>query len=171
MTVAAPTLVRLAVCRGAKVFGLFKPKPMTATEAETIINAYGAVMMAKPTVIADQRDLPYSKEKIKEALRIGIASTTDPKLIDMLKAGYVTLADFLLLTDDERFVLKQQSILEGAGFDPANATLIEVKRWIAHYAAYRPLVSRVEANAWIAAHEIGSEPPVFPKMPDLPSVK
>lgn len=142
-----------------------KPKSMTATEAEAIINAYGGVIMAKPMVIADERDLPYSKEKIKEAIRIGIASTTDPKMIDMLKFGYVTLADFLLLTDDERFVLKQQAILEEAGFDPANATLVEVKRWIEHYAAYRPLMSRVEANAWIAAHEIGAEPPVFPDLP------
>lgn len=143
-----------------------KPKSMTATEAEAIINAYGATIMAKPHPVADERNLPYSKDKIKEAIRIGIASTTDPKMIDMLKAGYVTLADFLLLTDDERFVMKQQAILEEAGFDPSNATLVEVRRWIEHYAAYRPLVSRVEANAWIAAHEIGGERPIIPKMPD-----
>lgn len=150
------------------MFGLFKSKPkaMTKERAEAIINAYGAILMKHPNMVTDENELPFDREEIKEALRFGIAAADDPAMIDMFKAGYVTLGDFLRLTDEERFVVKQQSILQEAGFDPTNATLAEVKKWVAHYAAYRPLMSRVEANAFILAHEVGAPRPEHPKLPE-----
>lgn len=138
------------------MFGLFrkKPKGMTRERAEAIINAYGAVMMREASTVSDERDLPFTKAEIKEAILFGIAATADPKMIDMLKAGYVTLADYLLLNDDDRIVLRQQREWASRVVNPASLTRDEAKAWIEHQQSWKRLLSRVEANAYIATHEI-----------------
>jgi hypothetical protein len=67
---------------------------MSTTEAEKIINDYGAAMMARSELFSDASALPYPKGKIEEALIAGIAATQDAKARDMLMGAYVTLADW-----------------------------------------------------------------------------
>lgn len=138
------------------MFGLFKTKPegMTRERAEAIINAYGAVMMNDNNTISDERDLPFSRGEIKEAIRFGIAASVDPQSIDMLKTGYVILSQFLLLNDQERVTLRQQRDWEGRAVDPSALTREDATEWANHRQAHARLQSRVEANAMTAAHEI-----------------
>ena len=67
---------------------------MSTAEAEKIIHAYGAAMTSRKSLYADAAELPYPKATIKMALLIGIAATQDKKARELLKTGYVTLADW-----------------------------------------------------------------------------
>jgi hypothetical protein len=67
---------------------------MTGEEALTIINAYGNALADRKSSFGDVSELPYAKERIKEALIHGIRTGSDAKARDLLKAGYITLADF-----------------------------------------------------------------------------
>jgi len=77
------------------MFGLFKSKPeiMTPQRAEKVATAFGKVMMDKPTMVCDERDLPYSKAEIKEAIKVWLRIEPRPQVVDMLKASFVSLAD------------------------------------------------------------------------------
>ena len=44
--------------------------------------------------MADKSKLPFPKEKIKAALIIGLKATTDQRMREMLKVGYIQLADW-----------------------------------------------------------------------------
>jgi hypothetical protein len=70
------------------------PGPMTGEEAMKVINAYGNVLADRTSPFGDVSDLPYAKARIKEALIHGLATGNDPKVRELLKAGYITLADF-----------------------------------------------------------------------------
>lgn len=61
-----------------------------------IVSAYGAVLENGPVpgTVADERELPYPKKTIKQALLVLLKTTTDPKMRGNLKAGYVCLADW-----------------------------------------------------------------------------
>jgi hypothetical protein len=76
---------------------------MTPTEVEEIVEGYGAVL-AKPSdlgVVRDVGSLPYSKNEIKTTLRIALKLTTDADLIEQLKVGYISLANFQSLSKEE----------------------------------------------------------------------
>jgi len=66
-------------------------------EAEKIIQAYGAVLQAKapaPGRVADASKLPFPKERIKAALIFGLKATNDQQMKEILKVGYIQLADW-----------------------------------------------------------------------------
>ncbi len=67
---------------------------LTPAVAEKIVNAYGAAMASKRSVLADISGLPYSKERIKAALLVALSMTRDANMRERLKAGYVSLADW-----------------------------------------------------------------------------
>ncbi len=71
--------------------------PMSQQEAVEIIQKYGAVMEHQsptPGCVADLSKLPYMKEQIKEALVIGLKADANPQMKEMLKVGYLQLADW-----------------------------------------------------------------------------
>jgi hypothetical protein len=133
-----------------KLFG--RSGQMSDARVEQIINAYGAAM-DKPNAIGDERDLPYSKEEIKEAIRRSIP-VQDEGMKDMLRAAYVCLADFLPLTNEERQTVQQHNILLAAGIDPQNVTEQELKRFTDHFEKWTDLTSRVAADAAVLRAEL-----------------
>jgi len=44
--------------------------------------------------VADERELPYPKQTIKQALLVLLKATTDPQMRGNLKAGYICLSDW-----------------------------------------------------------------------------
>jgi hypothetical protein len=71
--------------------------PMTAEQAVHIIQAYGGVLEKSaptPGCVADVKKLPFPKAQISEAILIGLRSTSDPKMQEMLKAGFVELSNW-----------------------------------------------------------------------------
>jgi len=76
---------------------------MRPTDVEEIVTAYGAAL-AEPTalgIVRDVRSLPRSKEDIKTALKTALEVTADVAMRESLKAGYISLADFQQLSDNE----------------------------------------------------------------------
>lgn len=70
---------------------------MTPERAETIIQAYGAILETRapsPGCVADVTKLPFSKQEIKDALVLGLKTTTNPQTRDLLKIGCIHLPDW-----------------------------------------------------------------------------
>jgi hypothetical protein len=55
---------------------------------------YGKALLKRKSPYGDLSELPYKKERIKEALIHRIKETNDPKLRDQLKRAYITLAQW-----------------------------------------------------------------------------
>jgi len=73
------------------------PATMSGKEAEKIIQSYGAVLQTEapqPGCVADTIKLPFPKEKIKAALIFGLKGTDDQQTKEMLKVGYIQLAEW-----------------------------------------------------------------------------
>jgi len=68
--------------------------PMTDAESVNIITAYGKALLDRKSSYGDISELPYAKERIKEALIIGIKRTRDSKLREQLKGAYIMLAEW-----------------------------------------------------------------------------
>jgi hypothetical protein len=68
--------------------------PMTNDESVKIISAYGKALMDRKSLYGDISELPYAKERIKEALIHGIKRGDDPKLGEQLKGAYITLSEW-----------------------------------------------------------------------------
>jgi hypothetical protein len=65
--------------------------PMNDHEAVKIINAYGKALMERKSSYGDLSELPYKKERIKEALIHRIKAEGDPKFREQLKGALLTL--------------------------------------------------------------------------------
>ena len=85
----------------SKLFGKRPAQPrditMTPAQAVKIINAYGGFLdesAPTPGCVADASKLPFPKAQISEAILVGLSSTTDPKMRDTLKAGYLDLSNW-----------------------------------------------------------------------------
>jgi hypothetical protein len=65
-----------------------------SADVEKIVRAYNAVNLSRKSVIADVSELPYPKATIKSALLAALSVTTDMKMREQLKAGFVMLANF-----------------------------------------------------------------------------
>ncbi len=66
-------------------------------EAEKIIQSYGALLAeSSPSsgTIADSSKLPYPKQKIRQAILLAIGAVQDTQQKEMLKIGFLQLADF-----------------------------------------------------------------------------
>ncbi|WP_141194790.1 hypothetical protein [Maliponia aquimaris] len=61
---------------------------------EIIINEYGKVLGEGGSVERDVRELPFSKEVIKEGLLEALKLTTDPTMRGHLESAFISLADF-----------------------------------------------------------------------------
>ena len=70
------------------------PAPMTDDESIRIINAYGKALMDRKSSYGDVSELPYEKERIKEAIMHGIKEAGDPTFREQLKGAYITLAEW-----------------------------------------------------------------------------
>ncbi len=68
---------------------------MNAAKAEKIFRDFGANLNAAKKAgffIGDERDLPHSKKRIKEAILYALRVTKDPKMREELKSAYLSLA-------------------------------------------------------------------------------
>ena len=81
---------------------------MTPNEVERIVNAYGKVLgeTVATGVIRDVHALPYSKDKIKEALRFALRITDDGSMRSHFVGAYIGLADFQELSDAQVSALR-----------------------------------------------------------------
>ena len=86
----------------SKVFGkkdqnTVSQKTINPELAVKIIQVYGSILENQsppPGSVADLSKLPYQKEQIKQALIIGMHSTDDEKMREMMKFGFVELANW-----------------------------------------------------------------------------
>lgn len=140
------------------MFGLFKPKPqiMTPQRAEKVVNAYGKLMMDNPVMVGDERDLPYSKAEIKEAIKVWLKIEPRKEVAEMLKASYVSLADYLPLTPQERFSLNRQAAVQAAM--PDNIDSDYAKRFLEAQRGTTALAQRVADEAAVLMAEIAVAP-------------
>ncbi len=71
-------------------------REMTVAHAEVVVTAYGAILESGPVpgTVADDSELPFPKETIKQALLLLLRTRSDPKLREHLKSGFILLADW-----------------------------------------------------------------------------
>jgi hypothetical protein len=76
---------------------------MTPTEAREVIQNYGAVLEERTALgtIRDINSLPYSKDRIKEALLYALRVTLDSSMRERLRSAYILLADFQQLSNEQ----------------------------------------------------------------------
>ena len=67
---------------------------MTDAESVKIITAYGKALLDRGSSYGDISEPPYAKQRIKDALIIGIKQTRDPKLREQLNGAYIMLAEW-----------------------------------------------------------------------------
>jgi hypothetical protein len=67
---------------------------MTDGEATKIISAYGKALRDRKSLYGDLSELPYSKERIKEALIFVIRKGGNPKFREQLRGAYITPAEW-----------------------------------------------------------------------------
>lgn len=140
------------------MFGMFKSKPevMTPQRAEKVVTAFGKTMMEKPTMVCDERSLPYSKAEIKEAIKVWLKIEPRAEVADMLKASYVSLADYLPLTPAERQIVKR--------FDASNRQMPDTTdraalvAYIKDFEGYQALTQRVADEGKVLLAEISVAP-------------
>src|SRR5689334_790435 len=80
---------------GAVRGGSEKPE-LDLGRCREIVSAYGKVLETGPVpgTVADERELPYPKQTIKQALLVLLKTTTDPRMRGNLRAGYICLSDW-----------------------------------------------------------------------------
>ena len=66
-----------------------------------VIEEYGKALTspAQRTFLISESNLPYSKKVIKNAIRVALLMTDDEDMIEQLKSGYISLANFV--SDEE----------------------------------------------------------------------
>lgn len=64
-------------------------------EAQQLAKAYGEVLGRATSIIRSEGDLPASKERIKDALIVLARNTKSLELLESLRLGYASLADFV----------------------------------------------------------------------------
>ena len=70
---------------------------MPVSDAVTIIQDYGRIMLNKspaPFYISDVNKLPYPKDTIKQALMMALSANGKEQTMDVLKIGYMLLANW-----------------------------------------------------------------------------
>lgn len=67
----------------------------------SIVREYGEVLRnsAQRTFLIPESNLPYSKKVIKNAIKVALLMTDDEDMIEQLKFGYISLANFV--SDEE----------------------------------------------------------------------
>ena len=140
------------------MFGLFKPKPriMTPQRAEKVVTAFGKCMMDKPTMICDELDLPYSKAEIKEAIKVWLKIEPRKEVAEMLRASYVSLADYLPLTPREKATVTMVDTSNRQMPNPSDRASLSA--YIKGFEGYHLLTQRVADEAKVLMAEIAVAP-------------
>jgi hypothetical protein len=71
-----------------------KSGSLSLQKAQAIVNAYGAALASKRSGVVDASQLPHPKSRIKAALVVVMQATPEGSMRNLLKAGYVSLADW-----------------------------------------------------------------------------
>ncbi|MDZ4067306.1 MAG: HEPN domain-containing protein [Tabrizicola sp.] len=108
---------------------------------QQVIAKYYAARAAHPGPITDQRLLPYSKSEIKDAILATLRETNDLEAVRKLTEGFMGLAEWLLVNEEELSVLK-------ATEQPA------LERSASNIAGYNRLANRVAANTIVLGAEL-----------------
>ena len=78
---------------------------ITSKEAAELVRHYGRTRLTDdvlpPDGLADEEELPESKERIKQALLIRLAEEKDEQTREQLKEGYLSLANYQAGVDQE----------------------------------------------------------------------
>ncbi len=128
----------------SRIFGGGESKrsdaPMTPQMAEKIIRDYGVILQTEaptPGCVRDVSKLAYPKEKIKEALIIGLRSTSDSQMKEMIKVGYIQLADWQEGVGDTDLGL---DLLKMNGDDDPTKLAESILKQSAGYEKWAPIV-------------------------------
>ena len=85
----------------SKIFGKAPPQSqpvaLSVERAVDIIRAYGGFLeihAPTPGCVADASKLPFPKAEISQAIVIGLKTTTDARMREMLKGSYLELANW-----------------------------------------------------------------------------
>jgi hypothetical protein len=71
-----------------------KSGSLSLQKAQAIVNAYGAALASKTSRVVDASHLPHPKSRIKAALVVVMQATPEGSMRNLLKAGYVSLANW-----------------------------------------------------------------------------
>lgn len=117
------------------------------TARKGIVADYQEALTAHPEPIADAKRLPHPKNAIKDALLAELGEADSLEAIRGLTEHFLSLAKWLLLTEDELAVLE-------AGRSALDAGHGQDDREVKPDRAYARLVSRVSANRIILGAEL-----------------
>jgi uncharacterized protein len=112
-----------------------------------IVADYQDALMAHPEPIADAGRLPHPKNAIKTALLAELGEADSLEATRSLTEHFLSLAKWLLLTEDDLAVLEARRSASGAG-DVFN------EREVGQNRAYARLVNRVSANTIVLGAEM-----------------
>ena len=108
---------------------------------QQIIADYYAARAAHLGPIMDQRLLPHSKSEIKDAILVTLRKTNDLEAVRKLTEGFMGLAEWLLVNEEELSVL---DATDGPALEPSASNI----------AGYSRLANRVAANAIVLGAEL-----------------
>ena len=133
---------------------------MTPSEVQQVVDAYAAVLAEDggSDLTKDVSSLPYSKPQIKSALLIALASEGDPTANGQLRNGFMALADFQDLSDEQIAALQRyDKLLQRDEFDLTTAQLHAAAVEIGQLSeVVRPIQARCAAEAEKLAAELRS---------------
>lgn len=119
-------------------------------QCKKIVSAYGAALEKGPApgTVADESELPYPKQTIKQALVTLLRATSDSQLRGNLKAGYLSLSDW------QRGVGPHRVGFDFGKFDRTSDALSIAKRHAAAEESARPLLTKAEVEQQALASEL-----------------
>lgn len=96
---------------------LFGGRERQALDIETVIAAYGKVLDKPGAVQRDVSELPYDKSVIDRALIVAIQNFPEGVMREQLRAGYMMLANYQVLSEDEKLAIKEFDTISRLGAD------------------------------------------------------
>ena len=106
-------------------------KSITYDYADTIAKLEG-------NICRDEIELPHSKRLIKHAIKLWIENENDPSVIELLKANYLILANFLPLSGSDKYIIdRHNKLLSLIKSDSENIDLLKESDHIPYLAKIR----------------------------------
>lgn len=127
------------------------PGTMSAQKATAIIQQYGSFLehgAPNPGCVADVTKLPFAKAEIKRALLLGLKSIAEPEAREVLRAGYLQLADW------QEGVGDSDQGIDVSGFDPAEDPLKMAEKVLAQSEGHEKWSPIVEAERLMLRDEL-----------------
>jgi len=127
---AAEFCARIAKAKGIAQMMFAETAVAEATDAEKIMQDYGAALEAftpNGAKVADVRELPHPKERIKEALVVAMRANRDPQFAQQLVVAYLELSSWQEGVGDQHVEL----LPEGPTPDPEQFLVRHeaIKKW------------------------------------------